>query len=139
MRTISRVRPSATVLVVIGVVVGSVALLGVPAAGAISDDDCDVLLSGENWSQSGADSNLEALAATAASMHEVAGDIADRGVQKGLRKMAAVYDAASRERTVRAAGVVFARQSKKWASGYKAYAKALNDCQMKSLESITDE
>jgi len=134
-----RTRRPAIVLFVIGVVVGSVAVVGVPAAGAISDDDCDALLSGENWSQSAADSSLDALASTAASMQTTADDISDRGLQKGLRKMASVYKAASKAPNVRAAGIVFSKKANKWAAGYKVYARALNDCQMKELESITDD
>ena len=122
----------------VGVVVGCVVVGGaaVPAGAAVSDDDCTVLMSAENWDQSTADSNSESLAATAASMRSTADDIEDGALQKGLRKMASVYQASSRANSVQAAGIVFSKKAKKWASGYTVYAKALTDCQMKAIEDL---
>ena len=112
-------------------VVGSVIVIGSAdiATAAVSDDDCEVLLNGGSIDSgnSGSD-NLENLADQADEYHEIADDISDKKLKKGLRKMAGVYVAASKAKNVTAAGIVIAKRSKEWAKGYQAYAKALNQC-----------
>lgn len=127
-------RQGLALLVAVMAAVGTLAL-GTVSAGAISDDDC-ATLTDTNLDQGSTTSDPTGLAAQADGLNATADDISDRKLQKGLRTMAAVYEAASEGENTKAASVIFARQSKKWAKGYKPYAKALNECMMKSVEDL---
>ena len=123
---------------VVGVVVGCVMAAGamVPAGAAVSDADCEALLEVNVGQSASGGSEVQVLAAQAEELEATADNVSDKKLKKGLLRLADVYTEASEADNTSGASRVIVERAKDWTKGYKVYAKALTDCQMKALEGL---
>lgn len=103
------------------------------AAAKVSDADCQVLLGGEFNPDRGNPGQSEQanLAEQASAFESGADQVSDKKLKKGLLLLAGVYEDASKQKNLAAAGRALA--SNGYAKGFKAYSKALNQCLMSSV------
>ncbi|GMU79860.1 MAG: hypothetical protein AMXMBFR46_26490 [Acidimicrobiia bacterium] len=113
-----------------------VVLAAAPSSAALSDDDCEAVTNLESGSDSSS-RELAVLKAQAEGFANAAKKISDKKLKKALALLADVYEDASKAKNTAAAGLVLLKRAKDFSKSFSTYAKALNECTLRSLSTLS--